>query len=200
MKDFVGRRFTRWVITGYSHQKGPHHYWKCKCDCGNSATVQQGSLGVRSFSCGCLRKEIAKEVNTTHGQSKTLLHGVWERMRQRCENTNASHYADYGGRGIKVCDKWQTFEGFSEDMGPGWEKGLTIERKNNDGNYEPSNCVWATMKTQARNRRNSALFDTKWGIITLAELAERTGINRHILNSEFKRVSKSTHPTNPRRN
>jgi hypothetical protein len=187
MKDLIGAKFTYWTVVKYSHKKGPHHFWKCQCKCGNVRIIQQGSLGVRSFSCGCLRKKIAKQVNTTHGMSKTLLHGVWERMRQRCENPNAANYSRYGGRGISVCERWHKFEKFNEDMGSGWRRGLTIERVNNDGNYDPSNCRWATKKEQAANRNNSNMVDTPWGRMCLAEAARRSGVKYRTLGKRLER-------------
>ena len=181
----IGQKFTRWTVVSYSHKKGPHHYWNCLCDCGNTGIIQQGSLGKRSFSCGCLRKEIARDVNTTHGQSKTLLHDVWSRMKQRCENPATDHFDRYGGRGIKVCDRWQSFENFYADMGDKWEKGLTIDRIDNEGNYEPSNCRWATCREQAANRRSSIIIDTPWGAMTCTEASRMIGINK---SSFFQRM------------
>lgn len=187
----IGRKFTRWTIISYSHKKGPHHFWNCLCDCGNTGTIQQGSLGKRSFSCGCLRKEIAREVNTTHGQSKTLLHDVWTRMKQRCENPATEHFDRYGGRGIKVCERWQSFENFYADMGAGWKKGLTIDRRDNDGNYEPSNCRWATHREQAANRSTSIMIDTPWGPMTCAEAGRRIGITKSSMALRIKNWDQS---------
>ncbi len=178
MQNLIGYKFGRWTVAAYSHKNGPHHYWQCVCDCGNHGTVQQASLGKTSSSCGCLRKDKAIEQFKTHGATYTKLYDVWQRMRQRCSNPNAYGYPAYGGRGIKVCERWETYKNFELDMGPTYQEGLTIDRVDNNGNYELSNCRWTTKKDQARNRRNSALIETKWGVMTISEFAERTGISR----------------------
>lgn len=180
--DLLNKRFGRWTVKRYSHKNGPHYFWFCRCKCGNERTLQQGSLvSGRSVSCGCYRQEVSKRTFRTHGKSQSKLHGVWVRMRQRCENPKAVNFKFYGGRGITVCAKWQTFEGFYEDMGSGWKEGLTIERIDNDGGYKKSNCKWATKQEQATNRRSTVFVETKWGLISVSELARRIGANRRTL-------------------
>ncbi len=128
--------------------------WLCKCDCGNTTVVTGGNLraGI-THSCGCYRKEHAREAMTTHGGTYKPEYSPWKAMRKRCSNKNDIHFYLYGGRGIKVCDRWNKFDNFLEDMGSRPSKKHSIERMNPNGNYEPSNCKWATPIEQARNTR-----------------------------------------------
>jgi hypothetical protein len=124
--------------------------FNCLCECGNITNVMLNKLRNNSTkSCGCYQKEKA----TTHGLHKHSLYKTWNNMIHRCYHSNHIHYKYYGGRGIKICDRWlNSFQNFLIDMGERPE-GTTLDRKNNDGNYEPSNCRWATPKEQIKNRR-----------------------------------------------
>ena len=123
----------------------------------------------------------------THGMSGTPLYCVWKTMRGRCSRPTHNRYKSYGGRGISVCDRWNSFELFYEDMGIGYASGLTIDRIDKDGDYCPENCRWTTQKEQQRNRRNNALVNSPWGMITISELSERSGLNRQTLESRHWR-------------
>ncbi|MDW3922226.1 hypothetical protein QI261_00675 [Staphylococcus saprophyticus] len=130
----------------------------CKCDCGNTTIVPLASLkNNRVKSCGCLNSEIQskfmKEYNNKHGKSNTAEYRVWKGMRERCNNPKHKQYKDYGGRGIKVCERWNNFSVFLEDMGEKPTKKHQIDRTNNDGNYEPNNCRWVTPSENALNKR-----------------------------------------------
>ena len=154
-KDKMGQRFGKLVAIGIEgRSKRREIIWLCLCDCGNLRTSIGSRLtSGRVQSCGCLQKERTKEVNTIHGKSYSRLYSIWRNMRSRCTNSNHDSYPDYGGRGIKVCERWRIFENFLKDMGEPPEM-LTIDRIDVNGNYEPGNCKWATWSEQNLNKRN----------------------------------------------
>ena len=159
--DLKGQTFGRLTVCDMAESKHGQRRWLCACVCGNSKIVYGSPLlRGKSKSCGCLQKELAKAKRLTHGLSNTPVYKVWSAMLQRCNNSAHKQYADYGGRGISVCSRWQDFANFLADMGEPPE-GTSLERVRNAEGYNPENCVWATPVQQARNRRSTKLVTFK---------------------------------------
>lgn len=158
LKDLTGQRFGRLVVIEYAgRNRHRQSLWRCKCDCGNELVTLGCSLirGVTK-SCGCYFKDNAKYSNWKHGICYTNIYDVWRSMKDRCNNPNNSRYKRYGGRGIRVSEEWNDPKAFYEwATKNGYKKGLVIDRINNDGNYEPSNCRFVDVKTNNRNKSSN---------------------------------------------
>lgn len=177
--DFTGQRFGRLTVVekDCASVGTGQIYWICRCDCGNYSVVPSGSFkNGNSKSCGCGQREAAKMTMKKHGLHQTRVYSIWCGIKGRCYNQNCKSYMHYGGRGIKMCDEWRDdFQSFYDwAMANGYEERLEIDRIDNNGNYEPSNCRWATRKEQVNNTRRNAKLEycgethniTEWGEIT----------------------------------
>ncbi len=161
-------------------RKGKTSVWMCLCDCGTQKLIPKGNLtrGM-SKSCGCGRGE-------QHGMSGTLEYHVWSRAKLRCNDPKNADFPLYGARGIKMCSRWSaSFIAFFADMGKK-PKGTTIDRIDNDGNYEPNNCRWATAKQQANNRRSNTQITANNETHTIAEWANITGISQSLISQRIR--------------
>lgn len=151
----IGERFSRLTIESPAGKTARgQRLWLCRCDCGGSATATTGGLRFGNpRSCGCLRREVAGAKNRRHGETGGAEHRIWTGMLRRCRNPRATDYADYGGRGIAVCERWTSYEAFLADMGRMPTATHSIERLDNSRGYEPDNCKWVPRAEQARNQR-----------------------------------------------
>jgi hypothetical protein len=190
---------TRWTVLRPAESRGARDYWLCRCACGKEREVNGSDLrSGRSLSCGCLRSEQLSARNFRHGLKFTPTHNIWNHMKQRCSNPHVRYYYRYGGRGIRVCQRWQDFRCFLADVGEA-PLDLSIERKNNDGHYScgkceeclengwPMNVKWATPKEQSRNRSTNVLITFNGRTQCLEDWALETGLERSTIAYRLKR-------------
>lgn len=174
-KDITGQKFGRLTAIKYLGKSK----WRCKCDCGSLTETYSGHLmNGHTKSCGCLNHEPTIG-NTTHGKSNTRLFHIWTSMKQRCYNSNHKHYKNYGGRGIAVCDEWKNdFQAFYDwAINNGYQEGLTIDRIDNNCNYEPNNCRWVDNITQQNNRRNNVYLTYNGKTQTMKQRSNELNVN-----------------------
>lgn len=195
-EDLKGRRFTRLVVLEQAEDfigtNGRHYpQWLCQCDCGSDPVIKRGDSlkNGHAKSCGCLHLEVSRSNFITHGDSYTKLYAVYRSIIDRCYNVNNKRFADYGGRGIDVCDQWKNDYGVFKQWAimSGYEEGLSIDRIDNDVGYNESNCRWATRKTQQNNTRFNHLLEYNGKIQTIAEWAEEVHIKYDTLYARIYR-------------
>lgn len=196
--NLAWQRFGRWTVLPRYERVRLNTLWLCRCDCGAEGWISTGNLrSEKSVSCGCFAKSQRSERARTHGMSKTNVYNTWQGMKGRCLNPDDDAFKNYGGRGIEICARWLDFENFWTDMGPAWRPGLTIERQNNDGNYEPGNCIWIPLPDQSKNRRGVRKIETQWGSLTLREAAIKAGMPVHTVTARFFRGVPQEHLFDP---
>ena len=193
--DLTGRRFDRLEVVAFVGLKWRNAVWACLCDCGNTTIVKAGELrNGHTRSCGCIKVELVSERSRTHGHAyalekqQTSAYRAWCDMKTRCTNPNRDSYKRYGGRGIKICDRWiNSFENFFEDMGPPPSKGMSLDRKDGDQGYCKENCRWASPKEQANNtsRNRHVIIDGQQ--LTAKQAAEKFGVSEFTIYGRLNR-------------
>ena len=187
--DLSGQKVGRLTVVGHvGKTKQGASKWLCECECGTVKHVVGSGLKNGSIkSCGCLRAEIILETNTKHGMYKTYIYKFWSGMRNKCTNMNTPRYGDYGGRGIKFSEQWESFDNFYKDMGERPSEQHIIGRMDINGNFEISNCLWLLKDTQMNNRRNSHYLTIEGEKKTIAEWSRFSGTNTKTIQTRLKR-------------
>lgn len=192
-KDLTGQKFGRLTVLrkATDEEIGDRDrkrgvFWCCQCDCGNAelAIVPSGALkSGHTQSCGCIQKEKTSK----HKLSNSKIYSIWSHMKDRCFNPNHYAFSSYGGRGIKICKEWtESFESFYNwALENGYEEGLSIDRINVNGNYEPNNCKWSTMKEQGNNRRTNRLITFNGKTLTMSQWCEELNVPSYIIKSRI---------------
>lgn len=190
-KDLTGQRFGRLVALGpVGRTSSGNAIWLCQCDCGNTSSVSNVNLRSRaSKSCGCLQRELIGAAQTTHGLRYDPLYNKWRSMIKRCTHSTHKSYAHYGGRGIAICKEWlhdfRAFYDYVSALSHFGKKGYTLDRIDNDGNYEPGNMRWATPTEQNRNQRSNHNVAYNGKVQSIAAWADELGVRRKTLVSRL---------------
>lgn len=187
-KDLTGKKFGNLTVVKKVERKNRSNQWLCKCDCGKEVVCYQYNLERgTSTSCGCLRSYYAKKTRSCHGESTGKLYKKWSSIKTRCYNKNTPCYKNYGGRGIKMCDEWLDFWNFREwAYKNGYSEGLTLERIDVNGNYEPSNCKWIPMEEQAINKRNNSFIEYGGKRQTISQWSKELGVGKEVLSYRYR--------------
>lgn len=185
IESIKGNRYGKLVAIRYVYTKNRKTYWEFMCDCGKTKIIQRNTVTDGSVkSCGCLFK-------TRNGKSNSRKYSIWKGIIDRCYNKNNKHYYNYGGRGIKVCDEWKDktygFENFLEwiEKDGNYNDILTLDRINNDGDYSPYNCRWATRIDQNNNKRVNRIVEYKGKKYTISNLAREYNMDRRLLDARI---------------
>lgn len=201
-KNLAGQRFGHLVALVATHHRG-RVAWECRCDCGALCTPQSSSLvSGNTQSCGCFGRANSTAAVTTHGETGSVEHMAWKQAIGRCENPRKPNFPDYGGRGIRVCERWRSsFPNFLADMGRRPSRQHSLDRIDVNGDYSPDNCRWATPAQQSRNRRSNVWVELDGETLTCSDAAQRIGMSKATLSRRLKRgmePREAMRPTQPR--
>lgn len=173
-ETLIGEKFGKLTIEQLAGKNNRGYLVECLCECGNRRVFAIKDLrSGNNKSCGCLAYK--------HGKTRTRIYRAWSNMKKRCNNEQHKDYRNYGGRGIKYCEKWETFDGFYDDMGEEYADNLTIDRIDVNGDYTKANCRWITVKEQGNNKRNTRYFEYKGEILTLTDIADKYGVKYKLM-------------------
>ena len=198
-----GKRFNMLTVLNEEERHKKQRQFLCECDCGDIRIHKLILLtSGQSKSCGCLRKKTFIDRNTSHGKSRTKLNAVWQSMKQRCYNTNNMNYTYYGGRGISVCDEWRNsmIDFYNWAINNGYKEGLSIDREDVNGNYEPSNCRWVKMDVQCRNKTDNVFIEYNGENLCLQDWSNKLKITISTLNKRLKKWDLEKALTTPKSN
>jgi len=188
-ENLIGNKYGRLSVVSEADNKCGRTRWECICDCGNSATIYSVTLkSGHTKSCGCLQKEATSSAKKIHGLTKSTEYKAWCLMKARCYTKTNNRYKNYGGRGIIVCERWlHSFDNFILDMGKKPTRFHTLDRKESNKNYEPSNCRWATQMMQQGNRRNNVWHEYEGVKKIQSEWGRFFGVSNEAINRHLKR-------------
>lgn len=186
--NLIDKRFERLLVISNEGVRKGHQYWLCQCDCGNKKIVEGGNLkSGNTKSCGCFHVEQAINKNKTHGMRYSKEYTAWESMITRCHNTKNKSYADHGGKGISVCDEWrESFQYFINHIGKAPSPNHSVDRINNNGDYEPGNVRWATRIEQANNKSNNRYITYNGKTLTLAQWESELNLRSGLLSQRIR--------------
>lgn len=186
IKDLTGQTFGRLTVVAFDHlSANGQAYWRCRCTCGNDKIISAAQLKwTKTSSCGCYRKEYMSKRQKTHGLGNTRLYRIWSKMKSRCYYKKHDYYDYYGGKGVSVCEEWMDFINFyTWAINNGYDDSLTIDRINNDGNYEPSNCRWVDKITQSNNKSSNVMIEYMGKTQSLADWCRELGLDYYLINN-----------------
>lgn len=183
-----GDQFSRWtVVRSHEPDKRGRPVWWCRCVCGTERGVSANGLKTgNTKSCGCLKRERTSAARKTHGMSQTIEYKTWLSIKKRCKNPGHVHFSKYGGKGIRLCDRWQSFENFYKDMGDRPEGKFSIERRDNSKDYCPENCYWMPQILQPRNRSSNWHIEAFGKTQLLCDWSRESGIDYRTITNRIR--------------